>query len=226
MEIPFALSKSFLRALISQHTKLCTSHLTPELKLHLITPQCHLWKTSPDNCPFDDPFWAFYWPGGQALTRYILDNPKLFKNKRVLDIGSGCGSAAIASCLVGARRVVANDIDQVASVAIEMNMEKNGANIQISTDDFLHNPPNEQCDIVLFGDMFYDPDFSHLIFHWVKKLPYKTTVFVGDPGRLPFLNHPLKSALQNVARYELPITCQLENNGLTHADVWKYIVSK
>ncbi|CAG5116186.1 unnamed protein product [Candidula unifasciata] len=221
-----ALNKSFLRALIIQHTKLCRNHLTPELKLHLITQECHLWKAGVDNCPFEDPFWAFYWPGGQALTRYILDNPVLFKNRRVLDIGSGCGSAAIASCLVGASQVVANDIDPAASVAIEINMEKNGADVQISTENFLENPPSEQYDTVLFGDMFYDPDFSHLISHWVKKLPHKTTVFIGDPGRLPFLNHPLKSALQKAARYELPITCQLENNGLTQADVWKYIVSK
>ncbi|BFZ18750.1 hypothetical protein BsWGS_21789 [Bradybaena similaris] len=222
----FALNKLFLRALISQHTKLSRSHLTPELQLHLITDECHLWKANLDNCIFDDPFWAFYWPGGQALTRYILDNPVLFKNRRVLDIGSGCGSAAIASHLVGASQVVANDIDTVASVAIELNVEKNGADVQISSENLLEDSPRTQCDIVLFGDMFYDQDFSHLITHWIMKLPYKTTVLFGDPGRLPFLNHPLKSVLQNVARYDLPTTCQLENNGLTHADVWKYIVAK
>uniref|UniRef100_A0A0B6YU78 ETFB lysine methyltransferase n=1 Tax=Arion vulgaris TaxID=1028688 RepID=A0A0B6YU78_9EUPU len=105
------MNKVFIRALIQQHTRLTRSHLTPEICLHLITPGCHLWKSNIDNCLFDDPFWAFYWPGGQVLTRYILDNPGLFQFKSVLDVGSGCGSAAIAAKLVGASKVVANDID-------------------------------------------------------------------------------------------------------------------
>ena len=63
------LSRSFLRCLIGQHTRLSRDHLTPEVVLHLITPACHLWKSGLDSSPLDDPFWAFYWPGGQALTR-------------------------------------------------------------------------------------------------------------------------------------------------------------
>jgi hypothetical protein len=41
--------------------------------------------TNPHTNIFDDPFWGFYWPGGQAVTRYILDRPKLVYNKRILD---------------------------------------------------------------------------------------------------------------------------------------------
>lgn len=55
--------------LIKQHTVISTDHMTPEIKLHLITPLCELWTASADNIPFNDPFWAFYWPGGQALAR-------------------------------------------------------------------------------------------------------------------------------------------------------------
>jgi len=55
--------------LIKQHTVISTDHMTPEIKLHLITPLCELWTANADNVPFSDPFWAFYWPGGQAIAR-------------------------------------------------------------------------------------------------------------------------------------------------------------
>lgn len=56
--------------LIFKNTVITTNHLTPELKLRLITPECKLW-----NCPASlsefpsDPFWGIYWPGGQVLGR-------------------------------------------------------------------------------------------------------------------------------------------------------------
>lgn len=75
------LSATYLRALqtnvrrteliktIKEHTALSRAHLTPEIELHLITPDCFLWSARGEQSPFQDPFWAFYWPGGQALSR-------------------------------------------------------------------------------------------------------------------------------------------------------------
>lgn len=58
------------RHLIKDITEVSTDHMTPEIGLHLVTPNCPLWHSRGEDCPFEDPFWAFYWPGGQALTRY------------------------------------------------------------------------------------------------------------------------------------------------------------
>ncbi|KIH44144.1 hypothetical protein ANCDUO_25840, partial [Ancylostoma duodenale] len=60
-------AKSILR-----NTLISSESLTPELRLRLITEQSSLWRSTPDLCPFVDPFWAFYWPGGQAVTRQVL----------------------------------------------------------------------------------------------------------------------------------------------------------
>lgn len=60
----------------------------------------------------NDPFWGFYWPGGQAVSRYIEENPKAVRGKVVLDIGSGCGASAIAAVKAGALRAISNDIDE------------------------------------------------------------------------------------------------------------------
>lgn len=46
-----------------------------------------------------------------VIYRFVLDNPQLFDNKRVLDVGSGCGASAIASKMSGALTACANDID-------------------------------------------------------------------------------------------------------------------
>lgn len=43
--------------------------------------------------------------------RYMLDNKRLLKDSRVLDIGCGCGASSIAAKLAGAVHVTANDID-------------------------------------------------------------------------------------------------------------------
>ena len=48
------------------------------------------------------PFWAFAWAGGQALARYLIDNPALVRGKRALDFASGSGLVAIAAALAGA----------------------------------------------------------------------------------------------------------------------------
>ena len=54
------------------HTKLSRNHMTPELELALVTPDCAAYRQKPEKFPFQEPYWAFYWPGGQVLTRYIL----------------------------------------------------------------------------------------------------------------------------------------------------------
>ena len=53
-------------------------------------------------CP---PYWAVPWVGGQGLARYILDNPDVVRGRSVLDVGSGCGVAALAAATAGASRV-------------------------------------------------------------------------------------------------------------------------
>lgn len=72
------------------------------------------------------PYWAVPWVGGQGVARYILDNPEVVRGKSVLDVGSGCGVAALAAARAGAALVCANDIDPLAAVAFLANAEACG----------------------------------------------------------------------------------------------------
>ncbi len=74
-------SLSTLRSSVLRHTVPTRSHLTPELTLQLMTPEVEAWHRRPEelrgrggeggrNIALSrDPYWAIYWPGGQALAR-------------------------------------------------------------------------------------------------------------------------------------------------------------
>lgn len=77
-------SNNYICKLIRENTEITRHHLSPEVRLRLITPNCKLWYTAEDHCPFQDPFWAFYWPGGQVLARWdFLCNKEKKRNIRV-----------------------------------------------------------------------------------------------------------------------------------------------
>lgn len=82
---------------------------------------------------------------------------------------------------------------------------------------------NPDWSTVLLGDMFYDENFRDSLVTWTTELfsKFKTNVFIGDPGRLPLLDHPIRNRLTKVAEYELTGSCKEENNGLTTGYVWK-----
>ncbi|TSM52351.1 Electron transfer flavoprotein beta subunit lysine methyltransferase [Bagarius yarrelli] len=115
-----------IKQFITENTEIVRGpNLTPEISLRLFTVKCRFWTERPELWPFADPFWAIYWPGGQALSRYLLNNPELSLGRKVLDLGCGCGASAIAAKLSGAVHVVANDIDPIAAIATKMNCELN-----------------------------------------------------------------------------------------------------
>jgi hypothetical protein len=39
-------------------------------QMHLLTCKHELWRRSLRECPFPEPWWAFLWPGGFALTKW------------------------------------------------------------------------------------------------------------------------------------------------------------
>jgi predicted nicotinamide N-methyase len=74
-------------AFVLAHTVLDAAPLVPEIRLHLaseITPiwqATEAWLAEHNVAP---PFWAFAWPGGQALARHVLDHPADVAGRRVV----------------------------------------------------------------------------------------------------------------------------------------------
>ena len=186
---------------ILENTCVSNPVLCPELKLRLITDSCPLWRAGQkelDALGIGDPYWAFCWAGGQALARYVLDQPEVVKGRRVMVFGAGCGIEAIAAAKSGAAAILASDIDPFAVEATLLNARLTGAHIDVTTRDLLGDSL-EGFDVLLAGDMFYDPAFSARVFSWLQDLSSHMEITIADPGRG---NLPLQTAtLERVGSY-------------------------
>ena len=204
---------------ILRQTELAAPPLTPEIKLHLATEVTPLWRATQANLDQADlppPYWAFAWPGGQALARYLLDHPHLVRGKRVLDFAAGSGLAAIAAARAGAAQVTAADIDPFAAAAIALNAQANGAAVSIMTSDPIGGPV--PWDIVLAGDVCYEQPMAERAVRWLRSLGDRAiAVLLADPGRayLP------ANGLSEVARYQVPTSLELEDRQIRETIVWR-----
>lgn len=194
---------------IRDNTIVSHSPACPEIKLWMSTEVTPLWEATEAemaqaNLP--PPYWAFCWAGGQALTRYVLDNPELVAGKRVLDFAAGCGSAAIAAARNGAARVEAAEIDDFAIAAIRMNADLNNVVVEVACDDVVGAPC--RWDVVVAGDVCYEKPMTEHIWPWLKELAaHGAMVLMADPGRayLPQLG------LMEVARSLVETSLDLED---------------
>ncbi|XP_036615573.1 electron transfer flavoprotein beta subunit lysine methyltransferase [Trichosurus vulpecula] len=212
-----------VQAFLELNTEVIHSgNLTPEIQLRLLTPSCRFWWERADLWPHGDPYWAIYWPGGQALARYLLDNPDIVRGRSVLDLGSGCGATAIAAKMSGALTILANDIDPIAGVATLLNCTLNKLDpLPILTENILDSEP-DKWELIVLGDMFYDEDLSDRLLQWLRKSiwTHGTKVLLGDPGRPQFCGHSIQNHLQKVVTYSLPELTEEGNNSVTTSTVW------
>lgn len=192
-----------LEDVVARHTVLARPPLCPELELHLITDACPLWRADEAELArigLEAPFWAFAWPGGQALARYLLDRPDIARGRRVLDFGAGGGVEALAAARAGARSVRATDLDPVAVAACRMNARRNGLALDADTEDVLGRADLD-VDLVLAGDVTYEAGLGERVVTWLEALAARgVRVLAADPGRgfLP------EGRLVPVASYDAP----------------------
>jgi predicted nicotinamide N-methyase len=147
---------------VRRNTAITSPPLVPEIQLHLATQVTPIWQATEESLArgaVPPPFWAFAWAGGQALARYLLDNPKTVAGREVLDIGSGSGIVAIAAAMAGASRVVAAEIDHFAAAAIALNAPLNGVTLTVETRDLLDRGP-AGWGVALAGDICYEEPMS------------------------------------------------------------------
>ncbi|XP_048355056.1 electron transfer flavoprotein beta subunit lysine methyltransferase [Sphaerodactylus townsendi] len=214
-----------IRTFLEENTEIIScGNLTPEIRLRLLTPRCRFWKEKAALWPYKDPYWAIYWPGGQGLSRYLLDNPSVVRTKSVLDLGSGCGATAIAAVMSGATEVVANDVDPIAGAALMLNCELNNLHPFPFLTGNLIGSDVCKWDVVVLGDMFYSEELANSLHQWLKKCicAHGTKVLIGDPGRPHFVSHQIQSQLHKITEYALPESTQQENYGSASTLVWNY----
>ena len=212
--------EGFIRA----NTALEAPSMVPEFKLWLASEYVPIWQATEDWLSahnVDPPYWAFCWPGGQAVARYLLDHPEMVRGKHVVDFAAGSGVASLAAARAGAVRVIANDIDALSLAAVGLNALANGLAIDTSIEDWLAGPDGEPAtEVVVAGDVCYEREMSARALAWLRSHARKDRlVLLGDPGR----NYFSAQRLEELARYEIPTSLQLENRGMRETVVWRVL---
>jgi len=199
-------AEAFIRA----HTALGRAPLVPELALHLASEITPIWQASEDwlrQRNIAPPFWAFAWPGSQAIARTLLDAPSHAAGRRVLDFAAGCGIAGIAAARAGASCVEAAEIDALAVAATRLNAAENGVRVAAGAGDVVGQP--NRWDLILCGDVCYEAPMTRHILPWLRAMAAAgAEVWIADPGRayLP------AEGLAQLAFYQVPTTLELEDH--------------
>jgi len=207
----------FIRA----NTELLAPPLVPEVKLHLATEIVPLWRKSEEELEsmgVPPPYWAFAWAGGQALARYILDNPARVAGKTVLDFGAGSGLVGIAAAKAGAARVISSDIDKFAAAAVVLNADANDVHMDVVCDDVIGS--ELVADVILCGDMCYERPLAEKLLAWLRNREQAgATVLLGDPGRSYFP----KSDMERLALFRVQTTRDLEDREIRETGVYRLV---
>ncbi|MGB8818071.1 MAG: methyltransferase [Rhizobiaceae bacterium] len=208
------------RRFILENTGIMAPPHVPEIRLHLADEAHDLWHRTEDELQasgLEPPFWAFAWAGGQGLARHVLDHPETVAGKHVLDFATGSGLVAIAAMMAGAKQVLAADIDPFSADSVALNAALNGVEISQIADDLVGT--NQDWDIVLAGDVFYDRQMSQRVTPWFIELASRgTEILIGDPGRsyLPM------DRLEKLSEHQVEVTRALEDQDVRKTTVWRF----
>lgn len=196
-----------------------TPPLCPEISL-LTRPELWAdWQSGAlaESIAPQPPYWAIAWPGGQALSRYLLDHPSSIVGRRVLDCGSGSGLVAIAAAMAGARQVVAADCDPSAVAAIEKNARINRVDsiVHARWADFASLNPDD-FDIVLAADLWYERFSAQRVTAGLRqKSASGIDVLIGDNARA----YTPRRGVTILAEYTLPVDPRIEASNSMRAYV-------
>lgn len=208
-------------AFIAANTVVQSPELLPEIKLHLASDDMPIWQMSDEEreaAGVPLPYWAFAWAGGQALARYLLDQPEAACGKKILDVGAGSGLEAIAAAMSRADAVTAADTDPFAVAATMLNMDLNGMVLDATTADFVGE--SGDWDLVMIGDLFFEQPLAGHLESWLRGLHRQgVEILIGDPQRT-FLP---RRGLEKLTSYAVPTTSALEDSDLRNASVWRMV---
>jgi len=206
-------------AFILANTRLQAVPHAPEISLWLadeITPIWRLTEEELGELGLPPPFWAFAWAGGQAVARWLLDNPSEVAGKRVLDFATGSGLVGIAAMKAGAVSALGADIDPFCAAAVALNAEANGVALSFTDRNLLDAPP-PPVDVICAGDVCYEAPMTERVLDWLGQARANgTRVLIGDPGRTYFP----KTGLDFLAEYRVQTTRELEDQEIKRSSVW------
>ncbi len=214
-------AEEILERLLDAHAPLTPVALCPEILAFQGTSLVQVWEAAEkivgEHLPA--PFWAYPWAAGVALARVVLDQADHFVGRKVLDIGSGGGVAALAAARADALQVVANDVDPWALAVARIAARRQKLYLDFLLEDLTQHPRAVTgYDIVLCSDLAYErrtaPRQRALL---ERARADGARVLVADAGRKYFDDKDLAQ----LAVYQLAVPKDLEGVELRTARVFE-----
>lgn len=159
-----------------------------------------------EKIPF--PYWSKLWPAAKALALFIAQNPNLFYNKKIAELGAGL---ALPSFVVAqfASHVDTSDYIHDAVELIKTNIKINGfQNISARELNWTNLKPNEYPEIVLLSDVNYEPSSFDALYLLISKLiASDVSIFLATPQRLQGANfiNLLQNSIVSTTNYTIEI---------------------
>lgn len=166
----------------------------------------------------EDPFGVISWPGSIIASRELaqqhasssLSSPIL--DSTVLILGAGTGVEAHAAALLGAKHVLATDVNPLSLALLEYGIQQSGLNDVVHCQEFdLCSDENlPESDIVIIADVLYNQDLAKQVGRRCQEILLskqqnnnnkKRALIVTDSQRfhgtdfVPALNRALQSKL-------------------------------
>uniref|UniRef100_A0A670Y9E1 FAM86 N-terminal domain-containing protein n=1 Tax=Pseudonaja textilis TaxID=8673 RepID=A0A670Y9E1_PSETE len=120
------------------------------------------------------------WDAGLYLAEWALENSEVFRNRRILELGSGIGLTGIAICKVcHPREYIFSDHHEGVLQQLSENLQLNGLTLEAESSshqlDWNLVSKDElaklQVDVILAADVVYDPEVSQHLIGVLQRFP-------------------------------------------------------
>jgi predicted nicotinamide N-methyase len=199
-----------LEALLDDYAPLAPVSLCPEIMAFQGRSLVQVWEAAERIAGQNlaAPFWAYPWAAGVGLARVVIDQAEQVVGKKVLDVGSGGGVAALAAAHADALKVVANDVDPWALAVARIAAHRQKLYLDFLLKDLTEHPRHVTgYDLVLCSDLAYErraaPKQRALL---ERARADGARVLVADAGRTYFEDR----GLRQIAEYKLMVPKDLE----------------
>lgn len=147
----------------------------------------HLLTKPADHVDIKDeriPYWAEVWPSALALSRYLLENPALITDKRILEIGCGLGLPGIVAGTWADRVTLTDYLPEALQLAAYNWKINHGTEPLIECYDWRNGETIIEADVVLASDVAYERRMFDPLRETIKRyLERGARVIISEPDR-------------------------------------------
>jgi len=124
--------------------------------------------------------------------------------KRVLDVGTGSGALAVAAALWGASEVVATDVNPLCELAVQVNSQRYGVQVEFRLGDLFQPVRGERFELITFNPPYLAEEPRDLA----------SAAWAGGPRGRRLIDRFVEGVGEHLTPGGAALLLQAESNGL------------